>query len=306
MNKAEFIITLTGIKGLGRRTTNKIIKQGVLNDLGINETIDYLNSLNLKSVITKNDLIYANQMAKRTIEICDRENIGISTVLDSNFPKKLKNINDNPVIIYYKGNEDCLSDKSIAIIGTRNPSLYGANISYKISSTLAQRGYTIVSGLANGCDTFAHLGALDTLGRTVAVMPCGLDIVYPNNNKNLFDNIIEANGCVISEYPPGQNVSKYKLIDRDRLQSALSDGILVVETTLGGGSFHTVNYAFEQNKRVACYRYDSKYMNVKSIEGNFKLLENQKVMSVFDQDSLEKFLNTLEKTTLHEQIEFKL
>ena len=306
MNKAEFIITLTGIKGLGRRTTNKIIKQGVLNDLGINETIDYLNSLNLKSVITKNDLIYANQMAKRTIEICNRENIGISTVLDSNFPKKLKNINDNPVIIYYKGNVNCLSDKSIAIVGTRNPSLYGANISYKISSTLTQRGYTIVSGLANGCDTFAHLGALDAFGRTVAVMPCGLDTVYPSNNKNLFDNIIRANGCAISEYPPGQNVSKYKLIERDRLQSALSQGVLVIETTLSGGSFHTVNYAFEQNKKVACYKYDSKYMDVKSIKGNFKLFEDKKVTPIFDQNSLEKFLSTLEKATLHEQIEFKL
>lgn len=306
MNKAEFIITLTGIKGLGRRTINKIIKQGLLNNLGVDEIVDRLNSLNLKSIISKSDIMRANQMAKRTIEICDREDIGIFTVLDSSFPKKLKNINDNPVVIYYKGNADCLLDKSVAIIGTRNPSLRGANVSYNISSKLAKRGYTIVSGLANGCDTFAHLGALDALGRTVAVMPCGLDTVYPKNNKNLFHNIIEANGCAISEYPPGQNVSKYKLIERDRLQSALSDGVLVVETTVGGGSFHTVNYAFEQNKRVACYRYDQRYMNVKSIEGNFKLLENQKVMPVFDKNSLEKFLNKLEKTNFSEQIEFKL
>ena len=95
MDKAEFIITLTGIKGLGRRAINKIINQGVLNSLETDETIDYLNSLNLKEITTKSDLIHANEMAKRTIEVCTRENIEISTVLDPNFPQKLKNINDH-------------------------------------------------------------------------------------------------------------------------------------------------------------------------------------------------------------------
>ncbi|MGN1032485.1 MAG: DNA-processing protein DprA, partial [Intestinibacter sp.] len=291
------------------RTINKIIKQGVLNSLEIDETIDYLNSLNLKTMITKRELIYANEMAKRTIEICTRENIEISTVLDRNFPQKLKNINDNPVIIYYKGNADCLSDKSIAVIGTRNPSLYGADVSYKISSTLSQRGYTIVSGLADGCDTFAHLGSLDVFGRTVAVMPCGLDMVYPKHNRALFDRIIENNGCAISEYPPGQVVSKYKFIERDRLQSALSEGVIVVETALDGGSFHTVNYAFEQNKIVGCYRHDQNYTNLKSVKGNIKLLENDKIMPIYSEETLEEFIGKLGSvfySEKSEQIQFKL
>lgn len=309
MDKAEFIITLTGIKGLGRRRINKIINQGVLNSLETDETIDYLNSLNLKVMITKSDLIHANEMAKRTIEVCTRENIEISTVLDPNFPQKLKNINDNPVIIYYKGNTNCLSDKSIAVIGTRNPSLHGADVSYNISFTLSQRGYTIVSGLADGCDTFAHLGSLDVFGRTIAVMPCGLDMVYPKHNKALFDRIIKNNGCAISEYPPGQIVSKYKFIERDRLQSALSEGVIVVETTLNGGSFHTVNYAFNQNKIVGCYRHDQKYTNLKSIKGNKKLLENDKIMSIYSQETLEQFICKLDSvfySQKSEQIEFKL
>lgn len=309
MDKAEFIITLTGIKGLGRRRINKIINQGVLNSLETDETIDYLNSLNLKVMITKSDLIHANEMAKRTIEVCTRENIEISTVLDPNFPQKLKNINDNPVIIYYKGNTNCLSDKSIAVIGTRNPSLHGVDVSYNISFTLSQRGYTIVSGLADGCDTFAHLGSLDAFGRTIAVMPCGLDMVYPKHNKALFDRIIKNNGCAISEYPPGQIVSKYKFIERDRLQSALSEGVIVVETTLNGGSFHTVNYAFNQNKIVGCYRHDQKYTNLKSIKGNKKLLENDKIMSIYSQETLEQFICKLDSvfySQKSEQIEFKL
>ena len=320
MNNAELIITLTLIKGLGRKTINKIIRQGVLNSLETSETIDYLKNINLKikGIITKDELKYANEVAKRTIEICDREDIKISTLLDEDFPQKLKNIDDNPVIIYSKGDYNNLNDKGVAIIGSRNPSLHGVNVSYKISSILSQKNYTIVSGLANGCDTFAHLGSLDTYGKTIAVMPCGLDMVYPNNNCDLFKRIINNNGCVISEYPPGQTVSKYRLIERDRLQSALSEGIIVIETTENGGSLHTVNYGFDQNKIVSCYKHNKNYSNLKTVKGNIKLLQNDEVIPIYDTKSLNEFLkkvdnfykyqNTNQKLQIREntqQIKFK-
>ena len=296
MNNSELIITLTLIKGLGRKTINKIIRQGEINHLNSSEIIDYLNNINLKikRIITKEELKYANEIAKRAIHICDKEDIKILTLLDKDFPQKLKNIDDNPVAIYYKGNYNCLNDKSIAIIGSRNPSLHGVNVSYKISSILSQKGYTIVSGLANGCDTFAHMGSLSNFGRTIAVMPCGLDIVYPKQNTNLFKNIIDNDGCVISEYPPGQNVSKYQLIERDRLQSALSEGIIVIESTINGGSFHTVNYGFNQNKIVACYKPNQHYLNIKTAKGNIKLLQNEEVLPIYDKESLDEFLKRVD------------
>ena len=211
-----------------------------------------------------------------------------------------------------------LNDKGVAIIGSRNPSLHGVNVSYKISSILSQKNYTIVSGLANGCDTFAHLGSLDTYGKTIAVMPCGLDMVYPNNNRDLFKRIINNNGCVISEYPPSQTVSKYRLIERDRLQSALSEGIIVIETTENGGSLHTVNYAFDQNKIVSCYKHNKNYSNLKTVKGNIKLLQNDEVIPIYDTKSLNEFLkkvdnfykyqNTNQKLQIYEntqQIKFK-
>ena len=320
MNNSELIITLTLIKGLGRKTINKIIRQGELNHLNSSEIIDYLNNINLKikRIITKEELKYANEIAKRAIHICDIENIKISTLLDKDFPQKLKNIDDNPVIIYSKGYYNNLNDKGVAIIGSRNPSLHGVNVSYKISSILSQKNYTIVSGLANGCDTFAHLGALDTYGKTIAVMPCGLDMVYPNNNCDLFKRIINNNGCVISEYPPSQTVSKYRLIERDRLQSALSEGIIVIETTENGGSLHTVNYAFDQNKIVSCYKHNKNYSNLKTVKGNIKLLQNDEVIPIYDTKSLNEFLkkvdnfykyqNTNQKLQIYEntqQIKFK-
>lgn len=291
MNNAEFIITLTLIKGLGRKTINKIIRQGRVNGLETSETIDYLNNFNLKikRIITKDELENANKTAQNTIEICKKENIKICTILDEDFPKKLKNIDDNPVILYYKGNKNCLNDKCIAIIGSRNPSLHGAKVSYKISSILSQRGYVIVSGLANGCDTFAHLGSLDSSGRTVAVMPCGLNIVYPKQNQDLFNKIIQNNGCVMSEYPPNQNVSKYQLVERDRLQSALSQGIIVIETAINGGSFHAVNHGLKHNKIIGCYKHSDDYINLKSVQGNLKLLQNTNIMKIWDEESLNNF-----------------
>lgn len=308
MNNAELIITLTLIKGLGRKTINKIIRQGVLNSLETIETIDYLNNINLKikGIITKDELKYANEVAKRTIEICDREDIKISTLLDEDFPQKLKNIDDNPVIIYSKGDYNNLNDKGVAIIGSRNPSLHGVNVSYKISSILSQKNYTIVSGLANGCDTFAHLGSLDTYGKTIAVMPCGLDMVYPNNNCDLFKRIINNNGCVISEYLPSQVVSKYRLIERDRLQSALSEGIIVIETTENGGSLHTVNYTFDQNKIVSCYKHNKNYSNLKTVKGNIKLLQNDEVIPIYDTKSLNEFLKKVDNFYKYQNINQKL
>ena len=149
-------------------------------------------------------------------------------------------------------------------------------------------------------------------------MPCGLDMVYPNNNCDLFKRIINNNGCVISEYPPSQAVSKYRLIERDRLQSALSEGIIVIETTENGGSLHTVNYAFDQNNIVYCYKYNKNYSNLKTVKGNIKLLQNDEVIPIYDTKSLNEFLkkvdnfykyqNTNQKLQIHEntqQIKFK-
>ena len=130
--------------------------------------------------------------------------------------------------------------------------------------------------------------------------------------------IINNNGCVISEYLPSQVVSKYRLIERDRLQSALSEGIIVIETTENGGSLHTVNYAFDQNKIVSCYKHNKNYSNLKTVKGNIKLLQNDEVIPIYDTKSLNEFLkkvdnfykyqNTNQKLQIHEntqQIKFK-
>ena len=122
MNNSELIITLTLIKELGRKTINKIIRQGEINHLNSSEIIDYLNNKNLKikRIITKEELKYANEIAKRAIHICDKEDIKISIIKVKTFPQKLTNIIDNAVALFYKGNYNYLNYKSLAIIGIRN------------------------------------------------------------------------------------------------------------------------------------------------------------------------------------------
>ena len=268
MEKKELILTLLNIKRLGRKTINSMLNYSVPNTLETKEILNYINlsKQKVKKIpkVNENDIEEAKLKSLQIIQNCKRQDIGILTLLDEDFPKKLKIIEDNPVILYYKGDKNCLNRDLIAVIGTRKPTAHGERVSYKLSSILSQRGYCIVSGLAKGCDTFAHLGSLSVLGKTIAVMPCGLDTIYPKDNSNLFNKIIDGGGCVISEYPPGQKLFKNQLVERDRLQSALSEAVVVVETTINGGTLHTVNYAFNQNN------YDKlnqkNYIDVNQIE----------------------------------------
>ena len=170
--------------------------------------------------------------------------IQIVTYLDANYPKRLKNIIDQPTVLYYKGNIECLNKKdTVAIIGTREPTEYGVKIARNLGSSFGKRDYVVVSGLALGCDMYGHEGCLDENGTTVAVMPCGLDTVYPAKNKPLAEKILDKGGCLISEYPIKTRVFKNFFVERDRLQSGLSDGVFVIETGEKGGKLHTVGYA---------------------------------------------------------------
>ncbi|MCS6956374.1 MAG: DNA-processing protein DprA [Patescibacteria group bacterium] len=182
-----------------------------------------------------------------------KKDIKILTVDDDGYPSLLKNISDPPICLYIKGNFDFSSlDKlfSIAIVGTRKPTNYGIQIAKKFSFELAKAGFIIISGLAYGIDTIAHQSALEAQGKTIAVLGCGVDIIYPSANKNLYEKIIEKNGAVISEFPPGQTVLKGLFVSRNRIISGLSKGVIVVEGTADSGSLITGRYAGEQGKEV--------------------------------------------------------
>lgn len=295
MFNERLILTLLNIKGLGRKTVNKILQWKIPDSLREEDLLEFLNkSKNYIKRMPKIDLEDIKLSKKKSdyiIEKCKEKDIKIITILDNNLPEKLKEIEDNPVLLYYKGNIDLINKKSIAIIGTRRPTSHGEKIAYKLGEVLSQRDFIIVSGLALGCDTCAHLSCVNNYQKTIAVLPSPIDNIYPTTNIKLAEEIIKNNGCIISEYPPEEKILKGYFVERDRLESALSEGIIVVETGIKGGTIHTVNYGFNQGKVVACYKHGEKYKDV--AKGNRELLKDNRVYSIHDKKSLENFLEKL-------------
>jgi DNA processing protein len=158
--------------------------------------------------------------------------------------------------IYYIGNIDLIdSNQNVAVIGSRHVSDSGIKRAFKIGSKLARMDINVVNGLAIGCDTYALKGALSVGGKCIAVMPCGLERVVPASNYKLACDIIDNDGLIISEYPSGTKIEKYMYVERDRLQSDISKGIIVVEAGFKSGTMYAVRAAQRQGKPIACCKY---------------------------------------------------
>lgn len=229
------------------------------------------------------------------IEKSSKQDIKIVTYLDKEYPQRLKNITDPPTVLYYKGDISCFNRmNAVAIIGTREPTEYGIKIARNLGSSFGKRDYIVVGGLALGCDTFGHEGCLDEGGKTFAVMPCGLDAIYPAKNKHLAKKILDKGGGLISEYPISTRPYKNLFVERDRLQSGLCDGVVVIETGETGGTLHTVGYALEYKRVVACYSHPEKYLKEPKTFGNQKLIKEGKAFPINNDESLFEFRKKME------------
>ena len=170
--------------------------------------------------------------------------------IDKEFPQNLLNIEKSPKELYIMGNKKLLNKKSLAIVGTRNCTPYGAECAEKFATDISKKNICIISGMALGIDTFAHNGALKEKGNTIAVLGCGFDYIYPEENIDLFNKIVENGGLVVSEYPPKTKAVLSKFPYRNRIISGLSDGVLVIEAKEKSGTNITVDFALEQGKDV--------------------------------------------------------
>jgi len=169
---------------------------------------------------------------------------------DAEYPKHLREIYDPPLVLYVKGSLTERDALAIAVVGSRRTTLYGQDMARKLAFQLARVGVTVVSGLARGIDTAAHNGALQAKGRTVAVIGCGIDIVYPAENKKLADEIVEKGGAVVTEFPFGVQPDRQNFPMRNRIISGWSLGVVVVEANLKSGALITANQAGEQGRQV--------------------------------------------------------
>lgn len=207
------------------------------------------------------------------------DNIKKITLQDKTYPAILKEIHDPPKELYIKGNIIPQDKIAIAVVGTRKCTQHGKQVALDIAGELAKLGITIVSGLAEGIDTFAHQAALENNGRTIAVLGTGIDkkSLYPKSNYILSEKIAK-NGAVISEYPPETKGTKFNFPKRNRIVSGLSLGVVVIEAPEKSGALITASLALEQNREVFAVPgsiYEENYQGTnKLIQMGAKLVNN--------------------------------
>ena len=179
----------------------------------------------------------------------NKEEIGYITILDNEYPENLLYIHSPPFVIFYKGNINLLEGELISIVGARNCSNYGAEVTKMIARYLGSNNITVVSGMALGIDSIAQRTVIQSSGSTIGVLGCGVDVVYPKTNIDLYRNLIKK-GLIISEFLPKTKPFAYNFPRRNRIISGLSKGLIVVEAGIKSGTLITVDYALEANKIV--------------------------------------------------------
>ena len=278
------LIALGLIKGFGMQTVFKISKYVEDNNIHIdteNEMLNILVDIKERKIIKRFPSVIMEDIedgfisAHNIISRSEQEGIGIISYYDSEYPEILRSTIDEdgklsaPVVLYYKGDIKVASLPGIAVIGTREPTNEGVKGGKYLASEFAKRGFNIISGLAIGCDTCGHKGALEVGGKTTAFLAHGLDTVYPKQNKELVEEILKNGGLLLSEYPIGTSLNKYYLVARDRLQAGLSFATLVIQTGVSGGTMHAANTTLKAGKQLYAIWYKTEHTrNEEKVLGN--------------------------------------
>ncbi len=245
---ALFWIGLSSIPGIGRATFRKLLLRFGSPELALAAPSDELKNCGLSDAMIA-EISSSSWRVHAEEEVAKARDAGVRVITaeDMAYPAALRKTPDPPLYLYIKGSlpeGDC-----IAIVGTRKPTHYGLTVTHRTAYELAAAGLTVVSGLARGIDTQAHRGALDARGRTIAVLACGIDIVYPPENRGLLERINEC-GAIVAENPFGTKPESGYFPARNRIISGLSRGTVIIEATEDSGSLITANYTIEQGRKL--------------------------------------------------------
>lgn len=212
---------------------------------------------------------------------------------DNNYPEQLRKIENPPKQLYLEGNIHLLNVPGIAIIGSRECTKYGEKMAKKFAKQLSIYGLTIISGMAIGIDSFAHIGCIEGTGKTIAVLPSGLNKIYPQENEKLLKTILENGGLIITEYEENEEANSKKFLERNRIVSGLAIGTLVVEGGYRSGTSVTAKLTKNQEKNIFCI--PSSLENKKGItpnklikEGAFLVTEVEDIISKYQELKLKK------------------
>lgn len=292
-NTAIALVALMKLKGVGRRAALRIVDRDLSRNTA-DEARDSVSDRVEHAKLPRSEFLAA--WVRATDELHKSVSLGIRAYAfhDESYPKRLKDIPDPPAVLFIKGDEKGLqATHCLAVVGTREPTSYGEKVARKLAATAAETGFTIVSGLAHGCDTLGHEGCLDACGIGVAVLAHGLDKVYPAANRGLAERLVAHGGCLVSEYPVGMTPMRTAFAERDRIQSGLSDGVLVVETDVKGGTMHTVRFSRDQHRALACIEHPVTFRHEDKTRGNQKLIAERWAEAIPDGTALTRFLEKL-------------
>ena len=236
-------------------------------------------------------------MAEEIVEWCAREECHLIVRGTDAYPAALEEIYDPPLVLYARGDLELLSASSLAIVGTRRPTFYGLQMAEGLASDLASRGLVVVSGLARGIDAAAHRGCLECGGRTIAVLGCGIDVVYPREHRQLTGRILQK-GLLLTEFPPGTSPSPQNFPVRNRIISGLALGTLIVEASEYSGSLITARLAMEQNREV--FALPGNLTTPQSFGPNFLIKEGAKLVQSW-RDVVEELPSELRHRILEQE-----
>jgi DNA processing protein len=205
------------------------------------------------AAVDESALAAAHEWAETELNRYRRADVDVIAFFDDRYPQALSEISDPPPVLFAKGNVDLLAGpRHVAVVGTREPSVFGETAAKAITARLGEAGWTIVSGLAIGSDALAHQTALEVGAPTIAILGNGLDRVYPKLNEPLARRIVDSGGLLLSELPFEAPPVPRNLIARDRLQSGLATAVVVAQTGVKGGTMHTARFAAEQGRPIFC------------------------------------------------------
>jgi len=308
MTEEEAYLVLNAVPDLGPVRTQKItgyfgsaqdVLKASLSELSSIESIGKKIAGNICSWHKYFDL-------KKECALIKKYNVKILTINQPEYPVLLKHIYDPPVVLYVRGSIIPQDRYALAIVGSRRASYYGISTARRIAQQVGSRGLTVISGLARGVDTASHKGALSGKGRTIAVFGCGIDRIYPSENKKLIEEII-SNGAVITEFPFGTIPYKQNFPKRNRIISGLSIGVIVIEAGKYSGSLITARLAAEQGRQVFSVpgRIDavtSQGTNVLIKEGARPLLQLEDILEEIEY-LLPKGFNPVIKTSQEQPVD---
>lgn len=237
------------------------------------------------------------QWVDTQLRLMAQKQIDCLTIWEGRYPDLLKKTAVPPVLLFYRGQIPDKWPPTVGIVGTRRPTAYGRAVTEKLATELVEQGIAVVSGLARGIDTVAHTAALKRGGQTYAVLGCGVDYIYPPENRPLFESML-SNGAILSEYPVGTRPDAVNFPRRNRIISGMSLGILVVEAGSKSGALITANFALEQNREV--FAVPGSITNSRSDGPNRLIQQGAKLVMSVD-DILEELSSKLQQRKILEK-----